>query len=62
MKITIGTNIFTATIYNNATATTFNAKLQMTNNMTELNRNEKYNNLSATLASKFIESWYNSRR
>lgn len=42
MKITIGTNIFTTTLYNNATATAFKAKLPMTINMTELNGNEKY--------------------
>ena len=42
LKITIGTNTFTATVYNNATATAFKAKLPMTINMTELNGNEKY--------------------
>lgn len=42
MKITIGTNIFTATFYNNTTATAFKAKLPMTIIMTELNGNEKY--------------------
>jgi hypothetical protein len=42
MKIIIGTNIFTATIYNNATAKAFKATLPMTINMKELNGNEKY--------------------
>jgi hypothetical protein len=49
LKITIGTNIFTATFYNNATATGFKAKLPMTINMTELNGNEKYFDLSDNL-------------
>jgi hypothetical protein len=49
MKITIGTNIFTATFYNNATATAFKAKLPMTINMTELNGNEKYFDLRNAL-------------
>ena len=51
LKITIGTNTFIATFYDNATATTFKAKLPMTINMSELNGNEKFfdlpNNLSA---------------
>ena len=51
LKITIGTNAFTATLYNNATATAFKEKLPMTINMKELNGNEKYfdlpNNLPA---------------
>jgi hypothetical protein len=42
MKITIGTNIFTATLFNNETAAAFKAKLPITINMTELNGNEKY--------------------
>jgi hypothetical protein len=42
LKITIGTNTFTATIDNNASATAFQEKLPMTINMKELNGNEKY--------------------
>jgi hypothetical protein len=49
MKITIGKNIFTATFYNNATATAFKAKLPMTINMTALNENEKYFDLPNAL-------------
>jgi hypothetical protein len=49
LKIIIGTNIFTATFYNNATATAFKAKLPMTILMTELNGNEKYFDLSDNL-------------
>ena len=49
LKITIGANIFTATFYNNATATAFKAMLPMTINMTELNGNEKYFDLSNNL-------------
>ena len=51
LKITIGTNTFTATLYNNATVTAFKTRLPMTINMRELNGNEKYfdlpNNLPA---------------
>ena len=42
LKITVGTNTFTATLYNNATVTAFKTKLPMTINMKELNGNEKY--------------------
>ena len=49
MKITIGTTIFTATLYVNATAAAFKAKLPMTINMTELNGNEKYFDLPNAL-------------
>ena len=51
LKITIGTNIFTATFYNNATATAFKATLPMTINMTELNGNEKYFDFPGNLPS-----------
>ena len=51
MKITIGTNTFIATLYNNVTATSLKAKMPLTINMSELNGNEKYfdlrNNLPA---------------
>jgi hypothetical protein len=51
LKITIGTNTFTATLYNNATVTAFKKSLLLTLNMHELNSNEKYfdlpNNLPA---------------
>ena len=49
LKITIGAHIFTATFYNSATATAFKAKLPMTINMSELNGNEKYFNLTNNL-------------
>lgn len=49
MKIIIGTHTFTATLYENATAAKFKALLPMTVNMVELNGNEKYFDLSATL-------------
>ena len=42
LKITIGTNTFTARLYNNATVTAFKTRLPMTVNMKELNGNEKY--------------------
>ena len=49
LKITIGTNTFTATVHNNATATAFKAKLPLTINMSELNGNEKYFDLPDNL-------------
>jgi hypothetical protein len=42
MKITIGSSVFTATLYDNPGATAFKARLPLTINMTELNGNEKY--------------------
>jgi hypothetical protein len=49
MKIKIGTGTFTATLYDNATATAFKSLLPMTVNMIELNQNEKYVDLSGNL-------------
>jgi hypothetical protein len=49
LKITIGTNTFNATLYNNATVTAFKARLPMTLNMRELNGNEKYFDLPDNL-------------
>jgi hypothetical protein len=42
MKITIGSSVFTAVLYDNPSATAFKARLPLTINMTELNGNEKY--------------------
>lgn len=42
MKITIGTAVFTATLYENTSAAAFNTRLPLTIDMTELNGNEKY--------------------
>src|SRR5688572_19908166 len=49
MNIRMGTNTFTATLYDNATATAFKSMLPMTVNMVELNGNEKYFDLSRGL-------------
>ena len=49
MKITIGSSVFTATFYDNATATAFKSMLPITINMSELNGNEKYFYFSNTL-------------
>lgn len=49
MKIKIGTSTFTATLYDNATATAFKSLLPLTVNMVELNRNEKYVDLPRNL-------------
>lgn len=49
LKITIGTSVFTATLYNNPTVTAFKTRLPMTINMRDLNANEKYVDLSENL-------------
>jgi len=49
LKITIGNNTFNASVYNNAAATAFKAKLPLTINMTGLNGNEKYFDLPNSL-------------
>jgi hypothetical protein len=49
MKIRVGTNTFSATLENSATATALKALLPMTVNMTELNGNEKYFRLGKKL-------------
>jgi hypothetical protein len=49
VKIKIGSSSFTATLFDNATATAFKAMLPITVKMTELNGNEKYFDLSTNL-------------
>ena len=49
MKLKIGSDIFIATLYDNETTVALKAMLPLTLNMTELNGNEKYNQLSADL-------------
>ena len=49
MKIKVGNHEFTATLHDNKTATAFKSLLPMTVNMIELNRNEKYVDLSKDL-------------
>lgn len=49
MKITIGTAVFTATLYDNPSANAFKAKLPLSINMTELNGKEKYYDLPSSL-------------
>jgi hypothetical protein len=49
ITIKIGTNIFAATLYDNATAAAFRSLLPMTVNMDELNGNEKKFDLSGNL-------------
>ena len=49
MKIKIGSQNFTATLYDNETAAAFRSILPMTVNMVELNKNEKYIDLSRDL-------------
>ena len=49
LKITVGTNTFTATLYNSPTVNAFKERLPLTLNMTDLNGNEKYFDLPANL-------------
>jgi hypothetical protein len=49
MRLKIGNSTFTATLYDNATATAFRSRLPMTVNMIELNGNEKYFDLPQSL-------------
>jgi hypothetical protein len=49
MRIKIGSSTFTTTLDDNATATAFKGLLPMTVNMSELNGNEKYFDLSVNL-------------
>lgn len=49
MNVTIGTTVFTATLYSNPSATAFKARLPLTIDMTELNGNEKYYDFSSPL-------------
>ena len=52
MKITIGNKTFSATLYDTEAAKAFAKLLPLTLNMTELNGNEKYCDLSTTLPQK----------
>jgi hypothetical protein len=52
MRIKIGSNTFTATLSDNATATEFKGMLPMTVKMSELNGNEKYFDLPVNLPTK----------
>lgn len=49
MKITIGSDTFTATLVSNSTTNAFRQLLPMTINMSELNNNEKYYGLPSAL-------------
>jgi hypothetical protein len=49
VKITVGGKIFTATLFDNASANAFREMLPLTMNMTELNGNEKYFRLTKNL-------------
>ena len=49
MKITVGTAVFKATLYDNATATAFKKLLPLTITMDDLNGNEKHAEISGKL-------------
>lgn len=52
MKIIIGSTVFTASLYDNATATAFKALLPLVIDMEELNNNEKFVYLPDSLPAK----------
>lgn len=54
MKITIGSSVFTAVLYDNPSAAAFKARLPLTINMTELNDNEKYYDFPSPLPTNAI--------
>ena len=54
MKITIGSSVFTATLFDNPTTIAFKTRLPLTINMTELNGNEKYYDFSSPLPTDAI--------
>ncbi|MFV8367374.1 cyclophilin-like fold protein [Flavobacterium sp. XS1P27] len=56
MKITVGSSVFTATLYNNTTTKAFKAMLPLTINMSELNGNEKFYYFSSILPSNATTS------
>ena len=49
LKITIGSNIYTASLYTNPTAIAFKNRLPLTVSMADLNGNEKYSDLGNAL-------------
>lgn len=49
LKISVGSNTFNATFYDNAISTAFKGRLPLTINMSELNENEKYFDLPDNL-------------
>ncbi|RZK38913.1 MAG: hypothetical protein EOO90_20690 [Pedobacter sp.] len=49
MKITIGSAVFTATLYDNPSVTAFKTRLPLTINMEDLNGNEKFYYFSSNL-------------
>lgn len=51
LKIIVGSSVFTATLYENATANAFKAMLPLTLAMNELNGNEKFYDLTQSLPS-----------
>ena len=49
IKITVGTTVFTVTLFHNPATIAFKARLPLTLNMTELNGNEKYYDFPSAL-------------
>ncbi len=50
MKITVGSDVFTATLFDNPSVTVLKARLPLTINMEDLNANEKFYHFSSTLS------------
>ncbi|HEX8607647.1 MAG TPA: cyclophilin-like fold protein, partial [Pedobacter sp.] len=55
IKITVGANVFTASLNNSLTATAFKAKLPLNLKMADLNGNEKHADLPGTLPTVAIK-------
>jgi hypothetical protein len=54
LRIRVGSDTFTATLFDNPTTTAFVARLPLTVSMTELNGNEKYHDLPQNLPTNAV--------
>lgn len=54
IRVVVGSEVFNATLYDNATTEAFRAMLPLTVNMREFNGNEKYYDLSGSLPTESV--------